>query len=154
MYKKILILIFLFISLFFSFHANAITISELNSDIDLTDDNQSLGWVKPTWIQEAPWILWTWLPWWKVEWEKVVLKSSFQDTPLWKAAIDFVITFIKYIAIIAVISLMFWWIMYILSWWEEEKVKKAKSWIIWSIVWVFMSVSAWWIIKFITQLSI
>ena len=102
----------------------------------------------------VPWILWGWLPGWENEWEKIVLKSSFQDTPLWKASVDFVITFIKYIAIIAVISLMFWWIMYILSWWEEEKVKKAKSWIIWSIVWVFMSVSAWWIIKFITQLSI
>jgi len=103
---------------------------------------------------KAPWILWGWLPGWKNEWETINVESNFEKTEIWKASIDFIVTFIKYIAIIAVISLMFWWIMYILSWWEEEKIKKAKSWIIWSIVWVFMSVSAWWIIKFITQLSI
>jgi len=82
------------------------------------------------------------------------IKWRFDDNIVWRITIDLVITFIKYIAVIAVISLMLGWIMYILSWGEEEKVKKAKSWIIWSIVWVFMSVSAWWIIKFITQLSI
>jgi len=79
---------------------------------------------------------------------------DFDNNIIWKASIDLVVTFIKYIAVIAVISLMLWWIMYILSWGEEEKAKKAKSWIIWSMVWVFMSVSAWWIIRFITQLSI
>jgi len=82
------------------------------------------------------------------------VKRNFDNNIVWKASIDFVVTFIKYIAVIAVISLMLGWIMYILSWGEEEKVKKAKSWIIWSIVWVFMSVSAWWIITFITQLNI
>jgi hypothetical protein len=49
---------------------------------------------------------------------------------------------------------MLWGVMYILSGWEEEKVKKAKWWIIWSLVGVFMSVSAWWIISFITQITI
>jgi hypothetical protein len=85
---------------------------------------------------------------------KANVQWDFWNNIVWKFTIDFVVIFIKYIAVIAVISLMLWWVMYILSWWEEEKVKKAKSWIIWSAVWVFMSVSAWWIIKFITQLSI
>jgi hypothetical protein len=85
---------------------------------------------------------------------KANVSWDFSSNVIWKFTIDFIVTFIQYIAIIAVISLMLWWIMYILSWWEDEKIKKAKSWIIWSAVWVFMSVSAWWIIKFITQLSI
>lgn len=107
---------------------------------------------------KAPEINCVWLPWCpytdirhpspaNVNW-------TFDNNIVWKASIDLVVTFIKYIAVIAVISLMLWWIMYILSWGEDEKVKKAKSWIIWSLVWVFMSVSAWWIITFITQLSI
>lgn len=85
---------------------------------------------------------------------KANVSWDFSNNIVWKVSVDLVVTFIKYIAVIAVISLMLGWIMYILSWWEEEKAKKAKSWIIWSIVWVFMSVSAWWIITFITQLSI
>ena len=63
-------------------------------------------------------------------------------------------TFIKYVAVIAVISLMLSWIMYLLSWWEEEKVKKAKSWIIWSLAWVIFSISAWSIINLINNLQI
>ena len=61
---------------------------------------------------------------------------------------------IKYVAVIAVLSVMLSWIMYLLSWWEEEKVKKAKSWIIWSLVGVFLSVSAWAIIKTVNEITI
>lgn len=61
---------------------------------------------------------------------------------------------IQYVAVFAVIALMISWIMYLLSSWDEEKVKKAKSWIIWSLVWVFLSVSAWFIIGFINNISI
>jgi len=61
---------------------------------------------------------------------------------------------IKYVAVIAVIALMISWIMYLLSWGEEEKVKKAKSWIIWSLVWVFLSISAMWIIEIINNIYI
>jgi hypothetical protein len=62
--------------------------------------------------------------------------------------------FIKYVAVVAVITLMISGIMYLVSGWEEEKVKKAKTWIIWSLVWVFFSVSAWWIINVLNSLSI
>lgn len=61
---------------------------------------------------------------------------------------------IKYVAVIAVISVMISWIMYLLSNWEEEKVKKAKNWIIWSLVWVFLSISAMAIIKIINNILI
>ena len=62
--------------------------------------------------------------------------------------------FIKYVAVVAVITLMISGIMYLVSGWEEEKVKKAKTWIICSLVWVFFSVSAWWIINVLNSLSI
>ena len=67
---------------------------------------------------------------------------------------DIISSMIKYVAIIAVISLMLSWIMYLISNWEEEKVKKAKNWIIWSLVWVLLSISAWWIIWIINNLHI
>lgn len=86
----------------------------------------------------------TWLPW---DWIRV---SSVANDLWWK----FVSILIKYIAVIAVISLMIAWIMYLLSWWEEEKAKKAKNWVIWSLVWVFLSVFAWTIVNFINQLYI
>lgn len=77
---------------------------------------------------EAPWTPWnnfTWIP--------------FLSNLIWEV--------IKYVSVISVIALMIAWIMYMVSAWEEEKAKKAKSWIIWSLVWVFLSISAWWIIN-------
>ena len=61
---------------------------------------------------------------------------------------------IQFVAVIAVISLILSGIMYLLSWWEEEKTKKAKSWIIWSLTWVILSISAWWIIKILNTFTI
>jgi hypothetical protein len=61
---------------------------------------------------------------------------------------------IKYTSVLAVIALMIAGIMYLLSWWEEERVKKAKKWIIWSLLWVIVSVSAWFIVNLINNLSI
>jgi len=73
---------------------------------------------------------------------------------VWGIIPHFVQIFIRYVAVIAVLSLMLAWIFYIISWWEEEKVKKAKKWITWSLVWVLLSVSAWWIINLINNLYI
>jgi len=61
---------------------------------------------------------------------------------------------IQYVAVFAVIALILSGLMYLISWWEEEKVKKAKSWIIWSLVWVILSVSAWWIINVLNNIVI
>ncbi len=61
---------------------------------------------------------------------------------------------IKYVAVVAVISLMIAWVMYMVSGGEEEKTKKAKNWIIWSLVWVLLSISAWWIIKMLNAINI
>ena len=84
------------------------------------------------------------LPWSDVdEWEIVEI--------IWAG---FITSFIEFLAIIAVIALMASWMLYLLSGWEEEKVKKAKNWIIWSLVWVILSIFAWWIIGVLNNLQI
>jgi len=66
----------------------------------------------------------------------------------------FISEMIQYVAVIAVISLMVSGIMYLTSGWQEEKVNKAKSWVIYSLVWVLLSISAWTIIKILNELTI
>lgn len=66
----------------------------------------------------------------------------------------FISQFIQYIAAIAVVYLMIAWIMYLLSWGDDEKVKKAKKSIIWALVWVFISISAWAIIWVVNTFKI
>lgn len=96
-----------------------------------------------------PTVVCTWLPgcsWW----------NNAQIT--WKWFFWFigrVITeMINYIAVISVISLMIAWVMYVLSAWEDEQVKKAKKWITWALIWVFISTSAWAIINLANSLRI
>lgn len=61
---------------------------------------------------------------------------------------------IKYIAVIAVIAVMIGGIMYLISSWEEEKTKKAKTVITWALVGVFLSISAWSIINILNNFRI
>jgi len=62
--------------------------------------------------------------------------------------------FIQIVAVFAVFALIFSWILYLLSAWEEEKANKAKKWIIWSLVWVLLSISSWGIINFLNNVKI
>jgi hypothetical protein len=41
---------------------------------------------------------------------------------------------LQYVSVVAVIALMLSGFLYLLSGGEEEKTKKAKNWIIWSLV--------------------
>lgn len=61
---------------------------------------------------------------------------------------------IQYVAVFAVIALIISGMIYLTSWWEEDKAKKAKSWITWSLVWVVVSISAWWIINILNNIYI
>ncbi|MDD4151013.1 MAG: hypothetical protein PHR68_00130 [Candidatus Gracilibacteria bacterium] len=63
-------------------------------------------------------------------------------------------TIIKYTAVIAVISIIISGIMYMLSFGREDKAKKAKSWIIYSLVGVLISVSAYAIINLINSIKL
>jgi len=83
-----------------------------------------------------------WLPW-----------SRNNVNPEW--VISLVISSaISYLAVFAVLALMISWIMYMISAWDDEKAKKAKKWIMWSLAWVLLSVSALWIIKMINNITI
>lgn len=68
--------------------------------------------------------------------------------------VDFVENFMQFVAVFAVFALIFSWIMFLISSGDEEKTKKAKSWIIYSLVWVFVSTSAWWIINLLNNIRI
>jgi len=63
-------------------------------------------------------------------------------------------TLILYISVFAIFSLILSWFILMISWWEEEKVKKAKNWTIWSLIWVILSISSYIIVEFISKLTI
>jgi hypothetical protein len=67
---------------------------------------------------------------------------------------NFIALLIEYVAVIAVMAVMISGIMYILSGGEEEKVKKAKDWIIWSLLGVFFSVMGLFIINTLNNINI
>jgi hypothetical protein len=69
--------------------------------------------------------------------------------------VESVTTVLIYIvAVAAVFGVIFSWILYLISAGEDEKAKKAKNWIIFSLIWVFVSVSAWWIINLLNFIVI
>lgn len=79
--------------------------------------------------------------------------SGKKEGPI-EAIVHLVSQLIQYVAVLAVIVLMISGIMYLVSGWEEEKVKKAKMWIMWSLIWVLLSISAWTIINLINNITI
>lgn len=85
-------------------------------------------------------------------------KQSPSDADVWGEhwnMLEFIINIIhsmlQYVTVIAVIALMISGIMYLLSGGEEEKVKKAKNWIIWSLVGVIVSMSSWFLVSLIND---
>ena len=61
---------------------------------------------------------------------------------------------IQYVAVFAVIALMISGVMYMLSSGDEEKTKKARTWIIWSVVAVLLSISAYYIVNILNEFQI
>ncbi len=102
--------------------------------------------------QEAPWIWGDGLPW-DVN-SELWVSGNYDNAPFEEFANVFASELIKFVAVVAVIALMISWFILIISWWEEEKFKKAKSWFIWSLAWVLVSLSAWFLISFLNNLSI
>lgn len=100
-----------------------------------------------------PEVVCNWLPGCKADtiWEttKEVASNNFFGF-LWNAISEW----IKYVALLAVVALIIAWIMYLMSGWDDEKVKKAKNAIIWSLVWVLLSTSAWMIINMLNAFKI
>ncbi|MFK7780618.1 MAG: hypothetical protein QM490_05815 [Candidatus Gracilibacteria bacterium] len=61
---------------------------------------------------------------------------------------------IQFVAVIAVIALILSGMLYLFSGGDEEKVKKAKSWIIWSLAGVVLSISAWGLVNILDKIII
>lgn len=92
----------------------------------------------------APAINWAGLPWasW---WDNAVIDTYI---PRWIA------TLIKYTSVLAVLSVTISWIMYNMSFWQEDKAKKAKAWVTYSLIWVLISTSAYAIISIVNSISL
>lgn len=96
---------------------------------------------------------WGW--WWssgpniKCDWLPGCSSSSSGDALsfLWHLVAEL----IKYVAVVAVIALIFAGFMYIFSAGEEEKAKKARKWIFWSLIAVFISISWYFLINLINE---
>ena len=125
------ILIFLFIIIWFFYFDSIYAANTIN-----------LFW----WSSSSAWpdIAGAWLPWASSSWDEII--STYIPR--------LITTIIKYTAVIAVIWIIISWIMYMLSFWREDKAKKAKNWIIYSLVWVLISVSAFAIINLINSIKL
>lgn len=84
-----------------------------------------------------------WLPWCGAD-------GSDALTFIWKLVSEL----IKYVAVVAVIALIAAGFMYIFSAGEDEKTKKARKWIIWSLIAVFISISWYFMINLINEANI
>ena len=60
----------------------------------------------------------------------------------------------KYVAILAIIATMIGWLMFLFSAWSDEKVKKAKNVIIYSIIWVLVSIASFTLVDIINNLTL
>ena len=102
--------------------------------------------------QKAPWIVNLWLPDGGAQETGVATEPT--NLPFETLANNFISTFIQFVAVVAVLALILSGIQLILSWGEEEKMKKARKWFIWSLTWVIVSLLAFFIITFINNLNI
>ena len=61
---------------------------------------------------------------------------------------------IKYVWLLAVIALTYWWIRYIISLGDDNKIKTAKNIITYSIIWVVASMLAFAVIELVNNVSL
>lgn len=62
---------------------------------------------------------------------------------------DIVVYVLRFLAIIATILIIYAWFNLLTSAWDEEKAKKSKQIIIYTIIWIFIIFIAWPLIKFV-----
>lgn len=103
---------------------------------------------KTTDVQDIKWSLETCLKW------STVIQSDDLTVSGWFKTI--IINFIKNISIILALAAI-WFIAYgsmflVASWWNDEKIKKWKNIIMWSLIWFAWLVSASWLIAIIVNL--
>lgn len=101
----------------------------------------------------APWVVCNGLPGCKSDMTGYVqpsIKNNDFFAFLWSAIAEG----IKYVAVLAVLALVISGIMYMISVGEDDKTAKAKKMIIWSLIGVLISTSAWMIINMVNSFKI
>lgn len=61
---------------------------------------------------------------------------------------------VKYVWLLAIFSLTVWWIMYITSFWDDGKTKKARNLIVYSIIWVVVAWMAFALVSLVNSIWI
>ncbi len=140
MLKKISLLIISSIIIFSSFIWTNIALENCDYSADwelvelLSDCIDESGGTTFWWvIPEGDLDLWTW------DWFSQLISK-------------FVINISKLLFILAVWALVYASYLLVLSGWEDEKIKKAKDIIKWTIIWFIWLISAWLIIMLIVKM--
>ena len=93
------------------------------------------------WLEEWVEALKNWLNWSAVE----------TDTKLSDYIQDIVLYILTFVSIIAVLYIIWSWFNLLISWWDEDKVKKTKWIITYVIIWIVVMWLAYPITTFIIQ---
>lgn len=98
---------------------------------------------------DSYWLPWFWanktILWWLV--------TATTANPHWFLT-KWIAETIMYVWLLAIISLIIGWLMYITSLWDDAKAKKAKNIIIYSIAWIIVAMSAFAVIEVVNNLNI
>ncbi len=138
MTKKII----LFLTIFFSFIWLNYAIDRTEVNCTFPDDKKINENVKRC-IDENK------FPWVVAPWDSLDLShwNSFSDSlKKWSEKIAILI------GSLAVFMLVYASFLLVISWWEEEKIKKAKDIIKWTLLWFIWLISAWLIVMIIVKL--
>ena len=126
-------------------------------DENLTNANKTAG----TGVSSASWCIYD-----DAQGYSDLLNNCLKDTSLvnpWTGGLEasswfksFIIKQVEYtasfLALLAVWSLVYWALIFTLSTWEDEKIKKAKDIIKWWIIWFLVIISSWFLITIIIEI--
>jgi hypothetical protein len=137
MLKKINLLIFSILLIFFSLIWTNIALEncDYNAEWWITQsltkciEDWNFWWVIPEWNSDL----------WKWDWVSNLITK-------WVENIS------KILFVIAIWALIYASYLLVLSGWEEEKIKKAKDIIKWTLLWFIWLISAWLIVMLIVKL--
>ena len=99
-----------------------------------------------TFADKWPWINCYWLPGCKIstQWKNDYETDKEVSFSWWVVYLTNVISDgIKYTAVFSVLAIIMSGIYFVSSAWNEDKAKRAKKLVTWSIIWVLISTSAW-----------
>jgi len=124
-----------------------------NLEINADDNPAIINCTGLPWCPNSP-IRWSSSAWetiWRADGES---KTAINTVIFWITFSNILRKSIEWTWLIAVIALMYWWIIYIISIWNETNTNKAKNIIIYSLIWVILSIFAFAIISIVNNLDL